>query len=289
MPSRPSSAASVRVAISSAALAAAYEPSPGCGSRVAIEPIITTRPPPRARIDGRQARVRCSAPKKLVAMASCQPARSARSKVVRGPNAAALFTAMSTPPSSSIARRTRRSQSCTRDTSVGSQTARRPSFSTSAATDASVPSLRAASATSAPSRASASAIERPSPGPMPETTATRPARSTSGERDRRVRDDDRAVALLRLGLEQDLLALAPPLGQVRLARIRHAAEARVVALDLGHVAAEHRVAHGFAGDPVGAQAVDDRAVEAAALGELGIAVQRVLVAVEPVEQSLLRQ
>src|SRR5262249_32667502 len=78
--------------------------------------------------------------------------------------------------------------------------------------------------------------------------------------DRRVRDD-RGVALLRLRLDQDLLALAPPGDVVGLAREGDAREARLVARDLRDVAAEDAVDHRLAHDPVRAEAVEDRAVE----------------------------
>src|SRR5262249_39533936 len=118
--------------------------------------------------------------------------------------------------------------------------------------------------------------------------ARRSGPRTLADGDRRV-GDDRGVPLLRLGLDQDLLALAPPGDLVGLAGEGDARKARLVAGDLPDVPAEDAVDHRLAHDPVGAEPVDDRAVEAAELRELGVRVQRVLVAREAIEQRLLRQ
>src|SRR5437868_4156523 len=67
----------------------------------------------------------------------------------------------------------RRARSSATARSVTTISASRPIARTSSATDSRRSSLRAASTTVAPSRAKPSAIERPRPGPIPETMAIR--------------------------------------------------------------------------------------------------------------------
>ena len=65
------------------------------------------------------------------------------------------------------------------------------------------------------------------------------------------------------------------------------AKRRLDVVELGDVAVAQAVQQRPTGEPVAAQAVEDRAVEAAHRGELRVAVQRVAVAAEPVDQRLV--
>ncbi len=84
-------------------------------------------------------------------------------------------------------------------------------------------------------------------------------------------------------------AFVPHVDDQRLAREHHAGEGRREVGDLGDVAAVHVIDDRPQHRAVGAAAVQDGAREARLLRECGIAVQRVAVAAQPVEQCLLRQ
>ena len=73
----------------------------------------------------------------------------------------------------------------------------------------------------------------------------------------------------------------------RLAGEHHAGHPRAVGAQLRDVAVEHRVDECLAGDPVAAQSVQDRFRKAGALGKFGIAVQRIAVAAEAIDQRLV--
>lgn len=76
------------------------------------------------------------------------------------------------------------------------------------------------------------------------------------------------ASLLDLGLEDDLAALAPHLGDEDLARFHGASEA-----DLDVLVRAKRLVDGLAGDAKGGEAVENRFLEAAHLGEGGVNVK----------------
>jgi hypothetical protein len=75
----------------------------------------------------------------------------------------------------------------------------------------------------------------------------------------------------------------------RLAREHDSGEASAITRHPLDFAVEERVDGDAARDPVTAETVEDRLVEAGLGGERGIGVQRILVAGEPVDQRLLGQ
>ena len=87
------------------------------------------------------------------------------------------LTSVSTRPKAASAASARCAADPSSAMSVGMVTARRPSAVTSLATSSSRDAVRAASTRSAPARALCSAIDRPRPGPTPETATTVPASS----------------------------------------------------------------------------------------------------------------
>src|SRR5439155_2114687 len=97
--------------------------------------------------------------------------------VSTGPVTPAALTRMSMrPPSVFLVRSTRRCTAASSVTSVGSTSARRPSFSIAPESFSSGATSRAASARCAPSRARATQISAPMPLAAPVTMATRPSR-----------------------------------------------------------------------------------------------------------------
>ena len=96
------------------------------------------------------------------------------------------------------------------------------------------------------------------------------------------RQGRRPVALDHRGGEQQPAVLAPDRGTQRLAREHDAGEPHAERPTRGHVAVELGVDDRLGDDAVGAQAVQDRAREAGLRGEVGIGVQRVAVAEQPV-------
>src|SRR5258708_31460428 len=83
--------------------------------------------------------------------------------------------------------------------------------------------------------------------------------------------------------------VAPDLRTHRLAREARRREARLHAPEPRRIVAAQRAQQRMAGDTEGAEAMQDRAREAGHRGDLGIGVQRVVVAAEPVDEGGLRQ
>src|SRR5262245_14534542 len=158
---------------------------PGAAYRLSIDEMKMMDPPvPRSRI----ARAAAWAPKTWAVrfrrtMAS-HPASvtSSHSVVLPGSSVKppALLTQTSIRPSPATAASASARIWATSLTSVGWTTARRPLASTSRATVARSPRLRAPSTSSAPRSAKASAIARPSPRLAPVTTQTLPASENAG-------------------------------------------------------------------------------------------------------------
>ena len=97
----------------------------------------------------------------------------------------------------------------------------------------------------------------------------------------------RVAAFFGRGREDDPVAFVPHRGHDRLAGEHHAREPHLIARHLGDVAVEHLVDDRLARRPVRAQPVQDRGLEPGNGGELGVGVERVLVARQPVEQRLV--
>src|SRR5215470_4054918 len=144
--------------------------------RSTAELIITTEPWLAASA-GVNRLVSRSTARTLVSRAVRSASGSASARLVSGGIANALCTSVSARPNSASVACARCAAAASSVMSAGTASARRPSAVTSLATSSRRPAVRAASTTSAPSRAQASAIDRPRPGPTPETTATVPASS----------------------------------------------------------------------------------------------------------------
>ncbi len=107
------------------------------------------------------------------------------------------------------------------------------------------------------------------------------------ELDRRVLQDDR-VALLDARLKHDaLIGELPHIRDQRFAGIHAVGHAHLDALEVPRVTFAKGVDHMAARVPECAKAVQDRALKADRLGEVGIGVQRVPVAAEAIEQRLV--
>ena len=155
------------------------------GCRIETVLIITIEPPPPWRIAGITACVIFSVPPRLMRIASWICRSVASDSGTSWPPVAALLTSTSMRPNSSSVRSTRLRHWSASVTLVGTQSARRPSAWTSAATASSFEGVRAASTMSAPSRAQTSEMSRPMPGPMPETTTVLPSSITAPASPRR--------------------------------------------------------------------------------------------------------
>ena len=94
--------------------------------------------------------------------------------------AKALLMTQSTRPKASTLFATRLARESSSVTSVTTETTSAPSARTSAATSSRRAAVRLAITSEAPIFAASTASERPSPGPIPETTTTVPASSGTG-------------------------------------------------------------------------------------------------------------
>ena len=167
MPSSRSSAASARVRPTTPCLAAQYAVSSAVPCRPEIDATLTIRPPRRARIAGRNARVTRIRPLEVGVRAPRPTSRPAARRGGARATMPALLTSTSgapSRPSTSSAKRAARRRRARRRSETGRCPRR---------------GLRAQPATRAPAPASAAATARPMPREAPVTTAVLPASVTS--------------------------------------------------------------------------------------------------------------
>src|SRR6266852_2129439 len=136
-----------------------------------MELIIVTEPALAASAGVNQRFIR-SAPSTLTSKAELIASRSTTDRSLIGGIASALCTSASARPNSARVASLSRSAAAGSEMSVGTARARRPSAVTSLATSSRRDSVRASRTTSAPCSALLIAIDRPSPGPIPETMTT---------------------------------------------------------------------------------------------------------------------
>src|SRR5438046_3801110 len=137
--------------------------------------MLSTAPPSRSSMCGRQARVSTNADVRLKRKHHSQLGRSMSRNFIGG-KPPALFTRMSRRPSSETVRRARSSSCAASVTSQRTASARDPKARARAAVASISASERAAQTTCAPISANASAIACPMPRPAPVTSATRSVR-----------------------------------------------------------------------------------------------------------------
>src|SRR5258706_6780606 len=190
----------------SAAFDEAYPPTFGSMIRIDMVFTMTIEPPPRRRMCGITSCAKRSEPNRLTSRIFFHASKSALSIGPHGCVKKALFTSTSTWPNCFTAMSTRRWQSSGLAMSVGTQSAFWRRFWMPSATSSSAAGVRAARTTSPPSRAQAYATSLPTPGPMPDTIATRPfKRSISSPRSVQMGRD---LAPERLDLIAELVARA---------------------------------------------------------------------------------
>ena len=174
MPFGVHAAAIAPVRLFTAALAAPYGAACGMATRLAPEEMLTIEPLPFSSITAAAARDRNHTLPRFTARTWCHSSSvHFRIDLVSAPPA--LFTRMSTVPSSATVWSISCWHSSALVTSVGTVKARRPSARTSLAVVSSGSRRRAARTTSAPCSARTSAVPRPIPVPPPVMTATRPS------------------------------------------------------------------------------------------------------------------
>ena len=122
-----------------------------------------------------------------------------------------------------------------------------------------------------------------------ETSGKAPAPRPSSAEGNGAIGEHRRIALDATRSDVKSLLALPDRDLDRLAGVDDAREARGEGLDAGGLALEDAVDHRLADDAEAAEAVQNGALEAGLLRELGIRVKRVLVPGHPVDQRLLRQ
>src|SRR5262245_32618458 len=178
MPCGASSSASVRVRLTTPALAAAYAAYSGAARPASIDTTLTTLPPRPAAIRPRATSwVQCITDLAFARQSASQPfSRLSRNGAANVPPA--LFTRTSTGPNRAlVASKARRTASGSR-ASAGSASPSPAFAAISAAVRSAVWGSRSSAATRAPKAASASATPFPMPAPAPVTSATRPSSET---------------------------------------------------------------------------------------------------------------
>src|SRR5262249_35864177 len=176
MPSGANSSAIERVKDNSAAFVAPYVAMNGEGRNAPAEITLMTAAAGLSRRWGSASWTRKTGPRRFTSIAFSYAAgvkvpRSSRSGV------AALFTTMSSRPSSSTVRRTSAAIASRSPTWVGTPIASPPMARSAPSVSAHASGFRLATATPAPAAANPSALDRPIPRGPPVTRATRPVRS----------------------------------------------------------------------------------------------------------------